>query len=205
MQLIITLELRRVTLDRKAELLVLIIVALASIIIRFFIGFLIYPPQVESTPKAVFARELIPVDMSQMKSPIPDPLERHLICFTYDHYKLLARMIAAEARGESYEGQVAVGSVIVNRVLHNAFPNTIPEVLYQSGQFSPISDLSFDKVVPTEQQYTAAKDALIGVSTVGDALFFYNPKESAPRNISWFKSNTKYVKTIGNHEFRTIP
>lgn len=74
---------------------------------------------------------------------------------------LLARLISAEARGEPYEGQVAVGAVVLNRVKHASFPNSISGVIYQSGAFSCLYDGQFDQPV-AESAYRAARDALNG-------------------------------------------
>ena len=77
--------------------------------------------------------------------------------------QLMARAINGEARGESYEGQVAVGAVIMNRVKHSSFPNTIAGVIYEPGAFTAVSDGQID--VPIDENstvYKAAQDALNG-------------------------------------------
>ena len=87
---------------------------------------------------------------------------------------LLARLISAEARGEPYVGQVAVGAVVLNRVKHPSFPNTIPGVIYQSGAFSCIGDGQFDQPV-ADSAYRAADDALNGWDPTGGAIYYFNP------------------------------
>ncbi len=95
-----------------------------------------------------------------------------------DRY-LLANLIYCEAGGEPYEGQVAVGSVVMNRVLSPKFPNTISGVIYQSGQFSPVKSgrlalaLSVNKA--TDKCYRAADEAMAGVTNVGNCVFFRTP------------------------------
>ncbi|WP_353856750.1 cell wall hydrolase [Bacillus sp. Bos-x628] len=110
---------------------------------------------------------------------------------------LLARLIRAEAQGESYSGKVAVGEVVINRVNSSQFPDSIRSVIYQSGQFSPISNGSIN--VPADSEsLKAAHEALNAGSNVGDALYFYNPRTA---NNHWLDSKqTKAV--IGNHKFK---
>ena len=95
-----------------------------------------------------------------------------------DRY-LLANLIYCEAGGEPYEGQVAVGSVVMNRVLSAKFPNTIAGVIYQSGQFSPVKSgrlaLALQVNKATEKCYRAADEAMAGVTNVGNCLFFRTP------------------------------
>ena len=111
---------------------------------------------------------------------------------------LLARIISAESRGEPYEGQVAVGAVIVNRIKHPSFPNTLAGVIYQPGAFSAIDDGQFDQPV-AEQAYRAAQDALGGVNPIGEAVYYYNPKTATNQ---WIRSRP-IIKTIGAHVFCT--
>ncbi len=115
---------------------------------------------------------------------------------------LLARLIHAEARGESFEGQVAVGAVILNRISSPYFPKTIPEVIMQKNnrvyQFSPVEDGSIN-LEPDEKAFKAAEQALSGKDPTGGALFFYNPDISRDRWILTLPVVTK----IGNHVFAT--
>lgn len=115
-----------------------------------------------------------------------------------DMANLLARLINAEARGEPYEGQVAVGAVILNRVKSPKFPSTIPAVIYQKDQFSSIKDGQFN--VPIEEGstvYKAAVDAMNGVDPTNGALYFYNPNKTKNK---WLFS-LKTTSTIGAHRF----
>ncbi|MBQ3461922.1 MAG: spore cortex-lytic enzyme [Clostridia bacterium] len=110
--------------------------------------------------------------------------------------QLLAQAINGEARGESYTGQVAVGAVILNRVRHSSFPNTIAGVIYQPGAFTAVSDGQIN-LTPQTSCYNAARDALNGWDPTGGCLNYYNPKATGDR---WIRTRT--VKTvIGNHSF----
>ena len=90
--------------------------------------------------------------------------------------KLLASIIFCEAGNQPYEGQVAVGAVVMNRVRSDAFPDTVREVIYQKGQFTPAGSGWLDRVVAsqgyTDSALQAAKDALAGQSPIGDCLYF---------------------------------
>lgn len=115
-----------------------------------------------------------------------------------DMTQLLARLINGEARGEPYQGQVAVGAVVLNRVKSSKFPNTISGVIYQKGQFSCITDGQFDKPIAKDSTvYKAAQEAMSGVDPTNGALFFYNPKTAKSK---WLFS-LKTLATIGNHRF----
>ncbi|CAG7619331.1 cell wall hydrolase [Paenibacillus allorhizosphaerae] len=108
----------------------------------------------------------------------------------------MARIIYAEARGESFDGQVAIGAVILNRVQSNIFPDTIEEVILQPGQFSAVKDGQFE-LTPNETAYEAAKKALNGSDPTDGALYYYNPRTA---KASWSKARPKIAK-IGNHVF----
>ena len=110
---------------------------------------------------------------------------------TSGEQSLLAALIFCEAGGEPYEGQVAVGAVVMNRVRKRHFsPNSITEVIYQSGQFGPAITGKLDAVLAdgrtTASCYQAAADALAGANPIGEALYF---------------GNGDYGQLIGNHWF----
>jgi N-acetylmuramoyl-L-alanine amidase len=109
---------------------------------------------------------------------------------------LLARVISAEARGEPYEGQVAVGAVILNRVEHPSFPSTIAGVVYQPGAFSCMDDGQIDQPV-AESALRAAQEALNGSDPSGGAIYYFNP---ATATSAWIWSRP-LIKVIGNHRF----
>lgn len=109
---------------------------------------------------------------------------------------LLARLISAEARGEPYTGQVAVGAVVLNRMKHPSFPNTMSGVIYQSGAFTCVSDGQFDE--PVEYGcYQAARDALNGWDPSGGAIYYFNPSTATS---AWIWSRPAII-TIGKHRF----
>lgn len=109
---------------------------------------------------------------------------------------LLAKVIAAEARGESYTGQVAVGAVILNRVESSSFPDTVSGVVYQKGAFSCVTDSNW-KVEPTAEARKAAQDAINGWDPSGGALYYYNPAKTSNR---WIRTRP-VITTIGAHVF----
>jgi len=113
---------------------------------------------------------------------------------------LLARIIYAEARGESFSGQVAVGAVILNRVANPCFPKTISEVIMESNpyvyQFSPVEDGSI-KLEPDEIAINAAIQAFMKKDPTNGALFFYNPKTATD---NWIR-RLPVIARIGNHVF----
>ncbi len=109
---------------------------------------------------------------------------------------LLAMVINGEARGESYEGQVAVGAVVLNRVRHSSFPNTIAGVVYQNGAFTAVTDGQINKPIE-ESCRRAAKDALNGWDPSGGAIYYYNP---ATATSSWIRTRP-VMRTIGKHVF----
>ncbi|MBR2583704.1 MAG: spore cortex-lytic enzyme [Oscillospiraceae bacterium] len=110
--------------------------------------------------------------------------------------QLLARIISAEARGEPYQGQVAVGAVVLNRVRHPSFPDTLAGVIYQRDAFTAVSDGQFDEPI-AESAWRAAQDALGGSDPSGGALYYFNP---ATATSAWIWSRPLIV-TIGNHRF----
>lgn len=116
--------------------------------------------------------------------------------YSSSDFNLLARVISAEARGESYSGQVAVGAVILNRVEHPSFPDTLSGVIYQKGAFTCLSDGQFYEAV-ADSAYSAARDAINGLDPSGGAIYYYNPKTSTSK---WILSRP-VITTIGRHRF----
>ena len=109
---------------------------------------------------------------------------------------LLARVISAEARGEPYSGQVAVGAVILNRVEHPSFPNTIAGVVYQPGAFTCMVDGQFNEPV-AESAVRAAQEAMAGADPSGGAIYYFNPDTATS---AWIWSRP-LIKVIGKHRF----
>ncbi|KAB3535305.1 spore cortex-lytic enzyme [Alkaliphilus pronyensis] len=113
-----------------------------------------------------------------------------------DDINLLARIIHAEAKGEPYEGKVAVGAVILNRVRNPAFPNTMAGVIYQPCAFEPVKNGSINQAADDEA-YRAARDSLNGWDPTGGAIYFWNPATATSRWI-WTRQITL---RIGRHVF----
>lgn len=110
--------------------------------------------------------------------------------------QLLAKVVNGEARGESYEGQVAVASVILNRVKSSSFPNSVSGVIYQNGAFDAVADGQYN-LDPSSSCVNAVKDAMNGWDPTGGAIYYYNPKTATNQ---WIRSRP-IVARIGNHVF----
>ena len=112
--------------------------------------------------------------------------------------QLMARAINGEARGEPYEGQVAVGAVILNRVKDSRFPNTISGVIYQPGAFTAVSDGQINAPISEGSTvYKAAQDAMNGWDPTYGAIYYFNPATATNK---WIWSRPMTV-TIGKHRF----
>ncbi|QJT70460.1 lytic transglycosylase [Microcystis phage MaeS] len=109
---------------------------------------------------------------------------------------ILASLVQAEARGESITGKIAVAAVVLNRVDDTQFPDSIQGVIYQRGQFSPVSNGSIHKRADSES-YVAVQKAIEGQDPTYGALYFYNPRTAT---ISW-NSTRPVTVAIGNHTF----
>jgi N-acetylmuramoyl-L-alanine amidase len=118
----------------------------------------------------------------------PEPTEANI--------ELLARIISAEARGEPYIGQVAVGAVIMNRLGHPSFPDTLAGVIYQSGEFSAVWNGQFEQPI-AQTAMAAARDALAGWDPTGGAVYFFNPAKTN----NAFLHARPVMTTIGGHRF----
>jgi len=115
-----------------------------------------------------------------------------------DDIQLLARAINGEARGEPYEGQVAVGAVILNRTKDSRFPKTIPGVIYQPGAFTAVSDGQINVAIDNGSSVVkAARDAMNGWDPTDGCIYYWNP---ATATSSWIWSR-EIVKKIGKHNF----
>lgn len=110
--------------------------------------------------------------------------------------ELLTRVIYGEARGEDFEGQVAVGAVVLNRLKDPRFPKSMRAIVYQSGAFTAVDDRQIH-LDPDEQAYKAAEAALSGVDPTNGAIYYYNPRIATD---NWIKTRT-VIKRIGNHTF----
>ena len=112
--------------------------------------------------------------------------------------QLMARALNGEARGEPYEGQVAVGAVILNRVKDSRFPNSISGVIYQPGAFTAVSDGQINAAISEGSTvYKAAQDAINGWDPTSGCVYYFNPNTATNK---WIWSRP-LVKTIGKHRF----
>ena len=112
--------------------------------------------------------------------------------------QLMARAINGEARGEPYEGQVAVGAVILNRVKDSRFPNSISGVIYQPGAFTAVSDGQINASISEGSTvYKAAQDAMNGWDPTSGCVYYFNPATATNK---WIWSRP-LIKTIGKHRF----
>lgn len=116
--------------------------------------------------------------------------------FTKEEIDLLARAVYSEARGESYTGQVAVAAVILNRLAHPDFPNTIKGIIFQPWAFTAVHDGQF-WLTPDAQAYKAVRDALNGWDPTGNAIYYWNPVTATSK---WIWSRQIHTQ-IGKHVF----
>ena len=121
-------------------------------------------------------------------------------------YKILLRIVEAEATGGSQESKRMVANVVLNRVKDDKFPNTIEEVVFQRGtdgtaQFSPISDGRYNKVAITEETQKAVSAAVKGKDETNGALFFLNRDTASSSSLYWFDSSLKYLFECGGHSY----
>jgi N-acetylmuramoyl-L-alanine amidase len=120
-----------------------------------------------------------------------------IVPITAQEKDLLVRLVSAEARGESLEGQIAVAAVIFNRVRSSRFPGTVWEVLHQPGQFTPIEQNTLPNKAGSSS-VDAVNRALRGEDPTDGALFFYNPAQTQAAE---YWATKAVIKRIGNHNF----
>ena len=120
--------------------------------------------------------------------------------YDYEDLYWLSRIISAEAKGESFTGQIGVGTVVLNRVKSSQFPNTIKGVVFDQKygtQFTPVANGTIYDA-PTQSAVVAAKMCLDGYTLSGSVLYFLNPRIATS---SWIQNNRKYAFRVGNHDF----
>lgn len=122
--------------------------------------------------------------------------KEQIVSLNDEQLHLLSKLVAAEARGESYKGQVAVAAVVLNRVQDSRFPDSIEGVIYQKNAFSVVKN-GYISIQATEESYKAAKEALYGNDPTNDAIYFWNPDIST---CSWMDTLDPHLR-IGNHVF----
>lgn len=150
----------------------------------------IYPGQVLLIEGSLIEEDSVPVSSSTPSSSRGNN-------YSADERYLLAQMISAEAAGESYEGQVAVGAVILNRITDSRFPNNLRSVLFEPWQFEPVQNGTI-YLPPTASALRAADAALGGWDPVNGAVYFCNPDTAQS---TAFFTTLIYVGRIGNHVF----
>jgi spore germination cell wall hydrolase CwlJ-like protein len=144
--------------------------------------------------------ELPPEQAVSEQQETTDPAEAQQIDphpeISAEELEILAKVIYSEARGEPFEGKVAVGSVVLNRTKSTHFPDTIGDVVFQRGAFTAVKDGQYS-LEPDQEAYEAAIEAVNGWDPTGDALYYYNPEISTSK---WIRSRTPTTQ-IGNHVF----
>lgn len=127
--------------------------------------------------------------------PKPEPVKEDPI--DKEELGLLSRIVQVEAGYESYQAQLAIANVILNRVKDGSFPNSVREVIYAPGQFPPAHNGLLDQTVAGANALKAAKAALSGVNNVKGALYFYNPSVTSGE----FWDSLTLIAKIGSHRF----
>jgi len=127
---------------------------------------------------------------------VQDEKKEAVINLNDEQIMLLSKLVAGEARGESYEGQVAVAAVVINRVKDSRFPDSLEGVIYQKNAFSVVKNGTI-YAEPTSSTYRAAQEALYGSDPTSNAIYFWNPDIST---CSWINTLNPYLR-IGNHVF----
>ncbi|MCC3866071.1 cell wall hydrolase [Terrisporobacter petrolearius] len=125
-----------------------------------------------------------------------DEKKEAVINLNDEQIMLLSKLVAGEARGESYEGQVAVAAVVINRVKDSRFPDSLEGVIYQKNAFSVVKNGTI-YAEPTSSTYRAAQEALYGSDPTNNAIYFWNPDIST---CNWINTLNPYLR-IGNHVF----
>lgn len=111
--------------------------------------------------------------------------------------KWLSHIIHAEAGNQSLEGKICVGNVVLNRVAHENFPDTVRDVVFSPNQFCPVKSGTV-YCTPDAEAIAAAKLCLEGVSLAGESTYFVNPVTGST---AWFRQNLTYLMTVGEHDF----
>lgn len=149
-----------------------------------------------------------PIVETEVKNPLEIPVteekeevkpEEIATLYSNEELEMLAKIIHTETASDTYEGKVAIGSVVLNRVQSNSFVNTIEGVILSKNQFSGVVYGRFSKAIPSPQDYEAAVEALNGFDPTGGALYYYSPSKTTS---AWHES-LNYLVTIGNNRFFT--
>lgn len=132
-------------------------------------------------------------------------LERTSMVMPQEEYDILTRIVEAEAGNEDEKGRMLVAGVVLNRVNHKKFPDTVTDVVFQSengtSQFSPVSNGRFYSVKVSEATVRAVDKVLAGEDITEGALYFASRKHADPEKMQWFDNNLTKLFTYGGHEF----
>lgn len=124
-----------------------------------------------------------------------------------EDYEVLLRIVEAEAGGEDIEGRMLVASVVLNRVAHEAFPDTVKEVVFQrengTAQFSPAYSGRYERIVVSEKTIEAVDRVLCGEDISEGALYFAARKRADSKKMKWFDEHLTFLFSHGGHEFFT--
>lgn len=161
-------------------------------------------------------RDIAELDISASMASTVDALEAAAMTMAQNpklmsdtDYDTLLRIVEAEAGGEDLKGRILVANVIMNRVKHEEFPNTVTEVVweYKNGvpQFSPTYDGRISEVTVSEETKEAVKQVLEGVDYSEGALFFIQKSAAEAHNVTWFEKDLKRLFKHGVHDFYTYP
>jgi N-acetylmuramoyl-L-alanine amidase len=118
-----------------------------------------------------------------------------------EDYRVLQRIVEAEAGGCDMTGRILVANVVLNRVQSDEFPDNVTDVVYQKSQFSPVRDGNIDRCTVTDKTVEAVDRALAGEDYSQGALYFMNRSASYSRNVRWFDGKLTYLFQHGGHEF----
>lgn len=162
--------------------------------------FIPYKPKVLAIESSETNVEETPISESQTTEPEIETPETPAVSISNEEKDLFARLVEAEAKGESYEGKVAVATVVLNRVDSPEFPNTITEVINEvvgkAYAFSPVQNGEINNPA-SDEAIRAVEEALTRQDRLNDSIYFYNPEIATDK---WITTR-EVVKTIGNHVF----
>jgi N-acetylmuramoyl-L-alanine amidase len=154
--------------------------------------------QEASNDKIAYAADPAPETSDIKEAVAEEPKQDPISKYSNEELDLLARLVRAEAQGESLQGKIAVACVVLNRVESSTFPNTIKGVIYQKGQFQPVRNGAINKAADQES-IKAVQEAITSSRQIaGASLFFYNPATAKSR---WLDSRATTV-VIGHHVFK---
>ena len=158
------------------------------------------PPQTTQKPQQTAKPDSAPVSAWSVTYKQAKSMVKADSAYDYEDLYWLSRVISAEAKGESFTGQIGVGTVVLNRVRSKEFPNTVKGVVFDrkyGTQFTPVANGTIYDA-PTASAVVAAKMCLDGYTLSNSVLYFVNSRIASS---SWIQNNRKYAFRIGNHDF----